>query len=73
MLKADTYDLSRDEWEELIDQYIFSERDRFIAKRSLLDARTYAQIAEEMDMSERQIARIVPKLISVLARRIPRH
>lgn len=72
-MKAEAYDLSRDEWEYMIDQYIFSERDRALIKCSLLDAHTYAQIAERFDMSERQVARIIPKLTNVLARRIPRH
>lgn len=30
-------DLSRSEWEYLIDEWIFSERDRYIIKRKLLD------------------------------------
>lgn len=62
MKKTELYDLSRSDWEHLIDEWIFSERDREILKRNLLDARTYEQIAEQFDMSARQIARIIPKL-----------
>lgn len=64
------YDLSRSDWEHLIDEWIFSERDREILKRNLLDARTYEQIAEQFDMSARQIARIIPKLQDRLFRHI---
>lgn len=70
MKKTELYDLSRNEWENLIDQYIFSERDRYILKVNLLDGKTYEQIAELVDMSSRQIARIVPKLQDKLFRHI---
>lgn len=56
------YDLSRSDWEFLIDEWIFSERDRAILKRNMLDGRTYEQIAEQFDMSARQVSRIIPKL-----------
>ena len=54
-------DLSRSDWENLIDQWIFSERDRSMLKRRLLDGITYEKIAEEFDMSTRQVKRIIPK------------
>ena len=57
-------ELSHSEWEKLIDEHILgrnSLRDRDILKESLLNGRTYAWIAEKWDMSDRQIARIVPK------------
>lgn len=53
--------LSRSYWENLIDQWIFSERDRAMLKRRLLDGITYEKIAEEFDMSTRQVKRIIPK------------
>lgn len=62
MKKAELYDLSRSDWERLIDEWIFSERDRAILKRNLLDGKTYEQIAEEFSLSTRQIATIIPKL-----------
>lgn len=64
------YDLSRSEWENLIDEWIFSERDRAILKRNLLDAKTYEEIAEEFGMSARHIARIIPKLQDKLFKHI---
>ena len=47
---------------ELIDEYIHSERDRRILKRRLIDGICYEPLAEEFDMSDRQIKRIVYKL-----------
>ena len=61
-MKAENYDLSRSEWENLIDEWIFNEEHRLMLKRNLLDGRTYEQIAEQFDMSARHVARIIPKL-----------
>ena len=58
---AEESNLSRRDWENLIDQWIFSERDRSMLKRRLLDGVTYEKIAEEFDMSTRQVKRIIPK------------
>lgn len=70
MTKMENYDLSRSEWENYIDEWIFSERDRAMLKRNLLDGRTYEQIAEQFDMSTRQVARLIPKLQEKLFKRI---
>lgn len=70
MTKTENYNLSRSEWENLIDEWIFSERDRAMLKRNLLDGRTYEQIAEQFDMSTRQVARLIPKLQEKLFKRI---
>lgn len=70
MKKMELYDLSRSDWERLINEYVFSERDRYILKVNLLDGKTYEQIAELVDMSSRQIARIVPKLQDKLFKHI---
>jgi hypothetical protein len=59
MSKAEAFDLSRSEWEHLIDEWIFSERDRAILKRRLLDGVCFEPLAEEFDMSVRQINNIV--------------
>lgn len=59
---TECYDLSRSDWEHLIDEWIFNEEHRAMLKRNLLDGRTYEQIAEQFDMSTRQIARLIPKL-----------
>lgn len=53
--------LSRSEIEHLIDEWIFSERDRAILKRRLLDGIIYDRLAEEFDLSCRQVKNIVYK------------
>lgn len=54
-------ELSRSQVEHLIDEWIFSERDRNILKRRLLDGLTFDQLAEEFDLSVRQVKNIVYK------------
>lgn len=54
-------DLSRTEWEYLIDEYIFSERDRAILKRRLLDGICFEPLVEEFGLSVRQTKSIVYK------------
>lgn len=56
------YDLSRTEIQNLINEWILSERDRQIMHRKLLDGITIEKISEEVDMSPRQVHRIVKKL-----------
>lgn len=58
----------RFEWEYIIDQNIFSERDRLIIKRLLLDGITQEDVAEEFKMSVSQIQRIEKNCIKVIAR-----
>lgn len=70
MKKTENYNLSRSEWENLIDEWIFNELHRDMLKRNLLDGRTYEQIAEQFDMSTRQVARLIPKLQEKLFKRI---
>lgn len=55
------YDLSRSQVEYLIDEWIFSERDRKILKRRLLDGICYEPLAEEFELSVRQVKTIVYK------------
>ena len=43
----------------LIDEWVHSERDREILKRRLIDGITFGRLAEEFDMSPRQIKNIV--------------
>lgn len=53
--------LSRTELCRLIDEWIFSERDRDIMKRRLLDGICYEPLAEEFDLSVVQVKTIVYK------------
>lgn len=52
-------DLSRSEINHLIDEWIFSERDRMIVKRRMLDWIRFEHLAEEFDMSPQGIKKIV--------------
>ena len=55
-------DYTNSQISQLIDEYIHSERDRKILKRRLIDGVCYEPLAEEFEMSPRQIKRIVYKL-----------
>ena len=64
MKKTENFDLSRCEWENLIDQYVLgrnAERNRQILKRRLLDGITYERLAEEFDMSTQNVCSIIYK------------
>lgn len=63
-------DISRSELEKVIDEWIFNERDRRIAKRRLLDGVCYEPLAEEFNLSVRQTKNIVYKTESVIIRHI---
>jgi hypothetical protein len=54
-------EISRSQWEYLIDEWIFSERDRKILKRRLLDGICFEPLAEEFGLSVRQTKSIVYK------------
>ncbi len=59
---TEQFDISRSEWEHLIDEWIFNERDRKILKRRLLDGICYEPLADEFNMSTTQIKSIIYKL-----------
>ena len=69
-MKMESYDLSRSEWENLIDEYIFKERDRAILKRRLLDGVCFEPLAEEFDLSVQQTKTIVYKATEKLIKHI---
>lgn len=58
---------SNQEYADLIDLWIHSERGRAVLKRSLIDGMTVEQIAEEIDRSPRQTARILKRGKEVLS------
>lgn len=70
MRKMENYDFSRSEWENLIDEYIFKERDRAILKRRLLDGVCFEPLAEEFDLSVQQTKTIVYKATEKLIKHI---
>ena len=55
---------------ELIQEYIHSSRDRSVLLLRLVDGLTFERIAEEMDMSPRQIKNIVYRNEEILFRHI---
>ena len=62
MVKFDNVELNRQQWENLIDQWIIgknSERDRQILKRRLLDGICFEPLAEEFNLSVRYTKKIV--------------
>ena len=57
----DLSELSNSQIEELINEWIHSERDRKILKRRLIDGVCYEPLAAEFDMSVRQVQNITYK------------
>jgi len=51
MKKIDSCNLNRIQIEELIDLWIFSQRDRAMLKRRLLDGISFEKLAEEFSLS----------------------
>lgn len=66
-------DLDTEQVERLIELWIFSERDRRVMKRRLLDKIKFEPLAEEMDMSPRHVKRIVYHSMEILIRHWPIH
>lgn len=60
-MNMEIYNLDRYQWEALIDKWIFNERDRAILKRRLLDGICFEPLAEEFNLSVRQVQKIVYK------------
>ncbi len=63
-------DISRTELNSLIDEWILHERNRKILKRRLIDHICYEPLAEEFDLSVRQVKNIVYKGEEVIFRHI---
>lgn len=55
---------------ELIAEHIHSERDRRILERRLIDGITFDRLAEEFDLSVRQVKTIVHRNECVLFRKL---
>lgn len=63
-------DYSRTEITTAIDEWILNEKHRAIMKRRLIDGICYEPLAEEFDLSVRQIKRIVYKCEDIIFRHI---
>ena len=66
------YDLSRDEILYLINQFIFSRRDREMLADRLLDGMTYEQLSEKYYISVRHIKNIIHKNKEIVFNHIDR-
>lgn len=69
-MKAEKYNLSRNEWIYLIDQWIFNERDRAVLKRRILDGIGFEPLAEEFGLSVQQTKNITYKGMQKLIKHI---
>lgn len=58
-MRHDLPDITTSQMETLINEYIFSARDRQILKRRLIDGICFEPLAEEFDLSVRQVKNIV--------------
>jgi len=56
---------------ELIAEHLHSERDRLILARRLIDGITIERLAEEFELSPRQIKNILRKNEEILFRKLP--
>ena len=69
-MNMEIYNLDRYQCEALIDRWIFNERDRAILKRRLLDGICFEPLAEEFNLSTRQVQKIVYKSQEKLIKRL---
>ena len=68
--KSDLTDIKNCEIQQVIDDYIHSERDRKILKRRYCDDIHLEPLAEEFDLSVKQIQNIIAKHEAVLFRHL---
>ena len=67
---AEHYNLSRDELQRVIDQWIFNERHRLILADRLFNGATYERLAEKYDLSTQQVKNIVYKAMDRLEKHL---
>ena len=73
MTKTEIYNLSRSEWENLIDEFIYGknfERDRAILKDRLLRGMCFEPLAEKYDLSVQHTKKIVYKGVDRISRHL---
>lgn len=58
---AEDKEITTSELIKVIDEYVHNERNRHILKRRLIDGICFEPLAEEFDLSVRQVKRIVYK------------
>ena len=69
-MKIPTNNCDRFQIEAIIDRYVFNEEHRKMLKRNLLDGIHYEALAEEFGCSRDKVARLIPKLIEIIAPKI---
>lgn len=69
-MNIEHYDKPRSEWERIIDEFIFNERDRKILKRRLLDGIHLEPLAEEFEISVSQTKRIILYGTDIISRKM---
>lgn len=68
--------LGRKEWEDLLEQWLLNERDRYIIKRHVLDGVTYEKLNTELEgmgyypLSDRALCKVISKGMDILSRHI---
>ena len=67
---TERYNLSRDELQYLIDQWIFNDRHRLILADRLFNGTTYERLSEKYDLSTQQVKTIVYKAMDRLEKHL---
>ena len=68
--RTESYNLSRDALQHVIDQWIFNARHRAILADRLFNGTTYERLAEKYDLSTQQVKNIVYKAMDKLERHL---
>ena len=68
--RTESYNLSRDELQRVIDQWIFNERNRMILSDRLFNGTTYERLAEKYGLSTQQVKTIVYKAMDRLEKHL---
>lgn len=68
--RTENYNLSRDELQRVIDQWIFNERNRVILSDRLFNGTTYERLAEKYGLSTKQVKNIVYKAMDRLEKHL---
>lgn len=67
-MRVKDFEYTNSEMERIIDEHIHSQRDRVICKRCFIDGMTHERIAEEVDLTPRQVSNIISKSSIVIAK-----
>lgn len=70
MRNIERFDLSRTEWERLIDDWIFNQKHRDILKDRLLNGIPFEPLAEKYNLSVTQVKNIVYKATEKLTKHL---